>query len=179
MINPSSIEYYHSIVDTQLIYLLPIIVLWLILIELFFKNRFQTNKAFNGIRWLMIGYTIITASFSFSMAVIDPDQYSLLFSPRLDGPYAWAYIFMLVCALLLPFSLLHNKLGSKSYFILLIAILMKSGVHFERFVIILTSFHRDYNTDPIEVLTFPLSTVLHGFAIAALYIFVLELQKKK
>jgi hypothetical protein len=49
-----------EIVNANLIYCLIPIILTLMLIELIFKNRFETKKVLNLIRWTIIVYTIIT-----------------------------------------------------------------------------------------------------------------------
>lgn len=136
-----------EIVDANLILCLIPIILILMVVELIFKNRFETKKALNLIRWTIIIYTIITWTFYLiGMATTENlDEYA--FINRATGPYAWAYWIMFLGALILPLTLFIRKLASKFWYVLLVAFGMKSGMYFERFVIILTSFHRDYGTE--------------------------------
>ena len=112
------------------------------LVELIFKNRFETKKVLNLIRWTIIIYTIITFTFYLIGMALNPDEYA--FINRATGPYAWAYWIMFFGALILPLTLLIKKLASKFWYVILVAFGMKSGMYFERFVIITTSVHRDY-----------------------------------
>ncbi len=70
------------------------------------------------------------------------DEYA--FINRATGPYAWAYWIMFLSALILPLTLFIKKIASKYWYVLLVAFGIKSGMYLERFVIIVTSFHRDY-----------------------------------
>jgi len=75
-----------------------------------------------------------------------------IFSGRATGPYAWAYWMMLLrpivfCSLLQLFW--NKKIVSKMRYVALIIslvliMLLCSGVILEKFIIITTSYHRDY-----------------------------------
>ncbi|MDZ4711175.1 MAG: hypothetical protein SGI89_02490 [bacterium] len=134
-----------EIVDANLIYCLIPIILILILVELIFKSRFETRKVLNLIRWTIIVYAIIT----WTAPLIGMTLYSeeSTFINRATGPYKIAYWIMFLSALILPFTLLIKKLASKFWYVLLIAFCMKIGFYFERFVILTTSFHRDFLTE--------------------------------
>ena len=134
-----------EIVDANLIYCLVPIILILMIVELIFKNRFETKKALNLIRWTIIIYSIVTFTFYLIGMTINPEEYA--FINRATGPYAWVYWIMFFGALILPLTLFIKKLASKFWYVLLVAFGMKSGMYFERFVIITTSFHRDYQTE--------------------------------
>lgn len=131
-----------EIVDSNLIYCLVPIILTLILVELFFKNRFETKKGLNVIRWTIIIYTLITLTFYLIGIVMNADEYA--FINRATGSYAWAYWIIFLSASVLPFTLLVKKLGRNFWYVLFMAFCMKIGFYFEHFVIITTSFHRDY-----------------------------------
>jgi len=122
--------------------------------------------------------------------VINPDEYA--FIDRATGPYAWAYWMMFLSALILPFTLLIKKLASKYWYVILVAFGMKIGMYFERFVIILTSFHRDYlpenansefeneNTDLIDLFSFGIGIIfLQGLIITILTLGIFEIIKRK
>ncbi|WP_055437538.1 hypothetical protein [Lacinutrix algicola] len=181
-----------EMIDANLILCLIPIILTLILVKLIFKNRFETKKALNLMRWTIIFYAIIAWSFYLiAMAMTEkPKEYA--FINRATGPYAWAYWIMFVSALILPFSLFIKKLASKYWYVLLVAFGMKSGIYFERFIIIVTSFHRDYltnnkngefvnrNVELIDLLSFGIGMIfLQGFIIAILTLGIFEIIKRK
>lgn len=179
-----------EIIDANLIHCLIPIILTLILVELIFKNRFETKKTLNLIRWTIIIYTIVTFTFYLIGMAMNPDEYA--FINRATGPYAWAYWIMFISALVLPLTLLIKKLASKFWFVLLVAFGMKSGMYFERFVIIVTSFHRDYlpnngnaefdnrNVELIDLFAFGIGMIfLQGVIITILTLGIFELIKRK
>jgi hypothetical protein len=179
-----------EIIDVNLIYCLIPIILTLILIELFLKNRFETKKVLNLIRWIIIIYTIITWTFYLIGMALNPDKYA--FINRATGPYAWAYWIMLLSSLILPFTLLAKELAAKFWYVLLVAFAMKIGMYFERFVIIVTSFHRDYlpgngnaelengNAKLIDLFAFGIGMIfLQGLIITILTLGIFEIIKLK
>lgn len=173
-----------EIIDVNLIYCLIPIILTLILVEFSFKNRFETRKTLNLIRWTIIIYTIITwVYYLIEISLLDLDKN--IFINRLTGSYAWTYWMMFVSALLLPFTLLVKKLALKFWYVLFIAFTMKIGLYFERFVIIVSSFHREYmpengNTElengNIELFVIGM-IFLQGIIIAILTLGILEIKK--
>src|SRR5690606_34077437 len=78
-----------------------------------------------------------------------------------------------------------KKLASKFWYALLVAFCMKIGSYFERFVIITTSFHRDYytengNTELIDSFSFGIGMIfLQAIIITILTLWVFELIKRK
>jgi hypothetical protein len=179
-----------EIIDVNLIYCLIPIILTLILIELFLRNRFETKKVLNLIRWIIIIYTIITWTFYLIGMTLNPDKYA--FVTRATGPYAWAYWIMFLSAFIFPFTLFTKKLAAKFWYVLLVAFVMKIGMYFERFVIIVTSFHRDYlpenenaelengNTELIDLSAFGIGMIfLQGLIITILTLGIFEIIKRK
>ncbi|WP_223033400.1 hypothetical protein [Hanstruepera marina] len=145
------------------------------LTEFFFKNKFETKKALNVIRWTIILYTLATYPFYLIGMILNPDEYA--FIHRATGPYAWAYWLLFLSALIFPLTLLIQKLASRFWFVLFVAFIMKAGVYFERFVIITTRFHRDYLTgngdiELTDLFTFGLGMqFLQGAIIAVLILY--------
>ena len=181
-----------AIFDANLIYCLIPIILTLIFVELIFKNRFETKKVLNLIRWTIIFYTIITWTFYLiGMATTEnPEEYA--FINRATGPYAWAYWIMFVSAIILPLTLFIKKLASKFWYVILVAFGMKSGMYFERFVIIVTSFHRDYlpgnrntelengNVELIDLFALSIGTLFfQGVILTILTLGIFEIIKRK
>lgn len=171
------------LVDTNLIYCLIPIILTLIFIEIILKNRFETKKALNLIRWTIISYTIITFIYSIIGITLHPEKFA--FIDRATGPYKITYWVMFLSSLILPFTLLNRRLASKFLYVLFVAIFMKIGFYFERFVIIATSYHRDYLTnngsaEGTNSFTFGVLMVfLQGIIITVLTLGIFEIIKRK
>ena len=173
-----------EIFDANLINCLIPIILTLLLIQLIFKNRFETNKVLNLICSIIIIYTIITWTFYLIEIITteNPEEYA--FINRATGPYAWAYWIMFLSALIMPFTLFIKKLASKFWYVLLAAIAIKSGYYFERYVIIVTSFHRDYLIEngkiaPTMKLISGIAIIyLQGIIIAMVLLGIFEIMKR-
>jgi molybdopterin-containing oxidoreductase family membrane subunit len=67
-----------------------------------------------------------------------------VFLNRAFGPYAWAYWTMVTCNVLVPQLLWLRRVRSHFGVVFAISILINIGMWFERFVIIVTSLHRDF-----------------------------------
>ncbi len=63
---------------------------------------------------------------------------------RVLGPYAWAYWIMFGCNALLPQLFWFKRFRTTVPVIFVMSILINVGMWFERFVIIMTSLHRDF-----------------------------------
>ena len=92
---------------------------------------------------------------------------------------------MLFGAWVLPLTLLNKKWASKFWYVLFISICIKLGFYLERFVIIVTSYHRDYLPEKgiVEWMELPsiafLLVVLQGICIAILALGFFELLKRR
>ena len=171
------------IIDVNIIFSLVPLLFVIILIEVFFKNRFKTKQVLNLVRWIIVSYTIVTMIQFLIRIIVFRDEYAFL--NRATGPYWWAYWLMFISAAILPFTLLYKKLFSKAFYLLFIAIFMKIGMYFERFVIIVTSFHRDYapdnerlNLSQYLIIGF-LMLILQGFILAIILLGIFELIERK
>jgi len=63
---------------------------------------------------------------------------------RMLGPYAWAYWTMFSCNVLVPQLLWFKKIRRSPLLMYPVVILVNVGMWFERFVIVVSSLHRDY-----------------------------------
>lgn len=63
---------------------------------------------------------------------------------RALGPYRWAFWTMIACNALIPQLFWFKRVRSSIPLIFIISILINVGMWFERFVIIVTSLHRDF-----------------------------------
>jgi len=66
------------------------------------------------------------------------------FINRAFGPYAWAYWTMITCNVISPQFFWFRKFRRSIPVMFVLSILVNIGMWFERFVIIVTSLHRDY-----------------------------------
>jgi len=73
---------------------------------------------------------------------VEYEQYAFL--NRATGPYWWAYWSMMTCNVFSPQFMWFKKLRTSIMFSFFISIVVNIGMWFERFVIIVTSLHRDY-----------------------------------
>lgn len=171
-----------AIIDANLIYCLVPIIITLIVAKFIFKNKFETKKALNFFRWVIIIYTLITWTIYLIAMTINTEGYT--FTNRATGPYAIAYWVMLFGALVMPLSLFNRKLASKFWYLLLVAFAMKIGMYIERFIIIVTSIHRDYSPDMYSVnfmdsFAFGLTLIwLQGMVIAITTLVIFQLIKR-
>jgi molybdopterin-containing oxidoreductase family membrane subunit len=68
----------------------------------------------------------------------------VFFSNRATGPYAWAYWTMISCNVIAPQVFWFKKARRNIYVLFFFSLVVNVGMWFERFVIIVTSLHRDY-----------------------------------
>ncbi|MDP3684447.1 MAG: NrfD/PsrC family molybdoenzyme membrane anchor subunit, partial [Ignavibacteria bacterium] len=67
-----------------------------------------------------------------------------VFINRAFGPYFWAYWIMVTCNVLIPQLFWFKKIRTTIPIMLVIVIFVNVGMWFERFVITVTSLHRDF-----------------------------------
>jgi Ni/Fe-hydrogenase subunit HybB-like protein len=63
---------------------------------------------------------------------------------RMTGPYAWAYWMLIVCNGLIPQTLWIKRFRTNPTWLFIMALIVSVGMWLERFVIIVTSLHRDF-----------------------------------
>ncbi len=66
------------------------------------------------------------------------------FQNRAFGPYWWAYWIMISCNVLSPQFFWFKKMRTNMLYVFILSIFVNIGMWFERFVIVVTSLHRDY-----------------------------------
>ncbi len=166
-------------IDANIVFYLFPCILSLMLIRTLFKKKFQTRKALNVIRWFIMVYSIVILAHFIIRVLIFSEQYSFL--ERATGRYWWAYWLMFVGSTILPYTLLIKKLASNYVYVLFIAVFMKIGFYFERFVIVATSLHRDYAPNGgflnwLGLIIFGiLITFIWGFILAVLLLGLVEI----
>ncbi|MCB0734401.1 MAG: polysulfide reductase NrfD [Flavobacteriales bacterium] len=92
----------------------------------------------------LVGVAYLTEFFIAAYSGVEYEQYAFL--NRAFGPYWWAYWIMMSCNLLAPQVFWFKWARTTPWFIFVMSIIVNIGMWFERFVIIVTSLHRDYLT---------------------------------
>ncbi len=90
----------------------------------------------------IVGTAYITELFISWYSGVEYEGYA--FFNRSTGPYWWAYWIMMTCNVVSPQLMWFKKLRRSLLFTFIISIVVNIGMWFERFVIIVTSIHRDY-----------------------------------
>ena len=81
----------------------------------------------------------------FFIAWYSGDQYErYVFLNRATGPFKWAFWTMVSCNAITPHFLWFKKVRTTPWILFILTIFVNIGMWFERFVIIVTSLHRDY-----------------------------------
>jgi Ni/Fe-hydrogenase subunit HybB-like protein len=108
----------------------------------------------------IVGMAYVTEFFT---ALYSGNEYEqFIFLNRAMGPFAWAYWTMVTCNVAVPLVLWFRRVRRNVAAIFVVSLLINVGMWFERFVIIVTSLHRDflpsnwftYRPTVIEVATF-------------------------
>lgn len=90
----------------------------------------------------IVGVAYLTEFFIAWYSGVEYEQYA--FINRATGPYWWAYWSMMTCNVITPQLFWSKRLRESVFATFAISIFVNIGMWFERFVIIVTSLHRDY-----------------------------------
>jgi len=90
----------------------------------------------------IVGIAYITEFFIAWYGQVPAEQYA--FINRATGPYWWAYWSMMTCNVISPQLFWVKKIRTSIVATFVLSIVVNIGMWFERFVIIVTSLHRDY-----------------------------------
>jgi len=97
---------------------------------------------------LMLGTGLIVA-YGYSMEAFfswysgDPYE-SFMYWNRMTGPYGFTYVLLILCNIALPQALWYRKVRLNIALVWVISIIVNIGMWLERFVIVVTSLHRDF-----------------------------------
>ncbi len=92
----------------------------------------------------LVGYAY---AMEFFIAWYGANDYEwFVFKNRAAGPYAWAYWTMISCNVISPQLFWFKRLRTSIPVMFVVSIFINIGMWFERFVIIVTSLHRDFLT---------------------------------
>ncbi|WKN30620.1 polysulfide reductase NrfD [Porifericola rhodea] len=90
----------------------------------------------------IVGVAYLTELFMAWYSGVEYEQYAFL--NRATGPYWWAYWTMMTCNVISPQLFWFKKIRTNIVATFILSIVVNIGMWFERFVIIVTSLHRDY-----------------------------------
>lgn len=91
---------------------------------------------------LMVGYAYAS---EFFIAWYSGNAYErFVFINRAFGPYGWSYWMMVICNVVIPQLFWFKKLRRSIPVMFVVSIFVNIGMWFERFVITVTSLHRDF-----------------------------------
>lgn len=91
---------------------------------------------------MMVGYGY---SMEFFIAWYSGNPYEVyVFLSRAMGPYSWAYWIMITCNVFIPQLFWFRSIRRSIPAMFIISIFVNIGMWFERFVIVVTSLHRDF-----------------------------------
>jgi Ni/Fe-hydrogenase subunit HybB-like protein len=143
-----------------------VVTLMVIARELFGMKKLMTMNHLENmnkiilVTGMLVGYAY---GMEFFMAWYSGYEYeSFAFLNRATGPYAWAYWIMVSCNVISPQLFWFKKFRTSIPVMFTISIFVNIGMWFERFVITVTSLHRDffpsswdyYSPTWVDVLTF-------------------------
>lgn len=127
-------------------------------------NHLEAMNKIIMLTGLMVGYAY---SLEFFMAWYSGSSYEqYAFLNRAFGPYWWSYWIMVSCNVVIPqlFWLRSIRRNIKAMFV--ISILVNVGMWFERYVIVVTSLHRDFlpaNWGMFNLTFFDLGAIIGSF----------------
>lgn len=90
----------------------------------------------------IVGVAYLTELFISWYSGVEYEQYAFL--NRATGPYWWSYWSMMTCNVITPQLFWFKKIRKSLIATFIISIFVNIGMWFERFVIIVTSLHRDF-----------------------------------
>lgn len=90
----------------------------------------------------MVGVAYLSELFISWYSGVEYEGYAFL--NRATGPYWWAYLSMMTCNVITPQLYWFKKIRTNLVATFILSIVVNIGMWFERFVIIVTSLHRDY-----------------------------------
>jgi len=92
----------------------------------------------------IVGLAYMTEMFISWYSGVEYEHFALM--NRAKGPYWWAYWIMMTANVISPQLLWIKKLRTNLVFTFCLSIVINIGMWFERFVIVVTSLHRDFLT---------------------------------
>ena len=105
-------------------------------------NHMEAMNKIIMLTGLLVGYAYLSEVFIAWYSGSHYEQFA--FKNRITGPYGWAYWIMFSCNVIIPQFFWLKKLRRSIPVMFVISILVNVGMWFERYVIVVTSLHRDF-----------------------------------
>jgi len=116
--------------------------------EWFGLKHLITHRHIENMAKVMLATGMIVSyaySVEFFMAWYSQQSYEqFVFLNRPLGPYAWAFWTMVTCNVIAPQAIWFTAVRKNVWAIFVVAMFVNVGMWFERFVIVVTSLHRDF-----------------------------------
>jgi molybdopterin-containing oxidoreductase family membrane subunit len=116
--------------------------------EWFGLKHLITHRHIENMAKVMLATGMIVSyaySVEFFMAWYSQQPYEqFVFLNRPLGPYAWAFWTMVTCNVIAPQAIWFTAVRKNVWAIFIVAMFVNVGMWFERFVIVVTSLHRDF-----------------------------------
>lgn len=127
-------------------------------------NHLEVMNKIIMVTGMMVGYAYASEFFIAWYSGSGYEQY--VFLNRAFGPYWWSYWIMVGCNVLIPQVFWFKKLRRNIPLMFVVSIFVNIGMWFERFVITVTSLHRDFlptNWGLFEFTFFDLGAIFGSF----------------
>ena len=111
------------------------------------KNYITLNHMEDMAKILMLTGMLVGFAYSteFFMAWYSGSEWEgFVFKNRAFGPYWWAYAIMFTCNAIIPQVFWFKAMRRNTWVLFVVSILVNVGMWFERYVIVVTSLHRDF-----------------------------------
>jgi len=122
---------------------LPLVIISILLISFFTKDKFRTVRIFNLIRWFIIYYSLFSIFHMVIRNLITPQKFHFLAEDF--GPYQTVFLLVFTFQKVIPFSLLNDYLAKNVYYLLFISLGINI-IEIFTFIDILTITNSDKNS---------------------------------
>ena len=110
--------------------------------DLITRRHLQNMAKVLLVTGLVVAYGYLTEAF---MAWYGGNRYEgFMMINRMTGPYWWTYALLILCNVLTPQALWFKRVRASVPLLFAIALIVNVGMWLERFVIVVTSLHRDF-----------------------------------
>ena len=154
------------------------VIFFIVLLRLIFKTKGkESNKI---LFWYTSFVFLMWAVFSFRVEALN-------LGTKIVSPYSYVFYFQLLSPLVFYFILFYSRKKPKTRWIFFTLLSINFGYWFEKFVIIMTSIHRDYistestsNNSLLSLIFLGLFVrALIGLVLGSIIFYVFEYRKKK
>lgn len=152
----------------------------LFILSKFKINEELANTSLQILRWLYIFEAIMNFCAVIYQIAMNPNLISeqTTFYNRAFGEYWHFYWIMLLGNMIFPLFLFFTYFGRNYFWVFIMAFFFKFGMYMERFVIIVTSFHKDFLTTSWTYYGFePFLWILKGLILTVILLVVSQMKK--